>query len=72
MKRALIQWIAISCCLSLWGQLQGLHDAAQIGPAPGAAAPEFSLLDQFGQRRTMESLMGPDGLVLVFFRSADW
>jgi len=56
----------------LCGQLQGLHDATQIGPAAGATAPEFSLLDQFGQRRTMESLMGPQGVVLVFFRSADW
>jgi hypothetical protein len=53
-------------------QVQGLHDASQIGPAAGAIAAGFSLLDQFGQRRTMESLMGPQGLVLVFFRSADW
>jgi Tfp pilus assembly protein PilF len=50
----------------------GLHDAFQIGPAIGAMATGFSMLDQFGQRRTMESLMGPQGLVLVFFRSADW
>ena len=48
------------------------RDASQIGPAAGAIATGFSLLDQFGQRRTMESLMGPRGLVLVFFRSADW
>jgi len=76
MKRALILWIAISSCLTLWGQVQRLHegltDSAQIGPAAGTIAPQFSLLDQFGKRRTMESLMGPEGLVLVFFRSADW
>ena len=72
MKLALIGWMAAASCLPVWGQLQGLHDAAQIGLAAGAIAPEFSLLDQFGQRRTMASLMGPEGLVLVFFRSADW
>ena len=72
MKLALIAWIAASSCLPLWGQLQGLHDATQIGPAAGAIAAEFSLPDQFGHRRSLESLMGPQGLVLVFFRSADW
>jgi hypothetical protein len=72
MKLALMACIAASSCLPLYGQLQGLHDATQIGPAAGATAPEFSLLDQFGQRRTLESLMGPQGIVLVFFRSADW
>jgi hypothetical protein len=71
MKLALIACIAASSFLPLCGQLQGLHDATQIGPAAGVTAPEFSLLDQFGQRRTMESLMGPQGVVLVFFRSAD-
>ena len=72
MKLFLIGWIAGSLCLPVWGQLQGLRDATQIGPATGAMAAEFSLPDQSGQRRTMESLMGPQGLVLVFFRSADW
>jgi hypothetical protein len=70
MKRALMACLAAA--LGLWGQGQGLHDAAQIGPAAGAITPEFSLPDQFGQRRTLESLMQPQGLVLVFFRSADW
>jgi hypothetical protein len=72
MKLPLIAWIAASSCLPLWGQVQVPHDATQIGPAAGAIAAEFSLLDQFGQRRTLESLMEPQGLVLVFFRSADW
>jgi peroxiredoxin len=34
--------------------------------------PEFTLLDQKGQSRTLASLMGPKGLMLVFYRSADW
>jgi hypothetical protein len=42
-------------------------------PAPvGHPASPFTARDQFGKERTLESLMGPKGVVLVFFRSADW
>jgi hypothetical protein len=47
-------------------------DMQGIGPAVGAAVPDFELVDQDGGRRSLESLMGPNGVVLVFFRSADW
>ena len=46
--------------------------AQQPPPATGATAPDFSLPDQSGHARTLDSLSGPKGLVLVFFRSADW
>jgi hypothetical protein len=74
MNSAILAGIAASSCLSLWGQgqAQGLHDAAQFGPAAGEIAADFSLPDQNGQPRIMESLMARQGLVLVFFRSADW
>jgi len=42
------------------------------GPEPGSKIPAFSLPDQTGQMRDFASLKGPKGLVLVFFRSADW
>ena len=38
----------------------------------GAKVPDFKLSDQNGVNRTLKSLMGPKGLMLVFFRSADW
>ena len=47
-------------------------DVTKLGPQVGVKAPDFTLPDQQGQRRTLASLMGPKGLVLVFFRSADW
>jgi peroxiredoxin len=72
MKAVLAVCCAASLCAPLWAQLEGLRDATQVGPAPGALAAEFSLPDQSGKPRTIESLMGPHGLVLVFFRSADW
>lgn len=47
-------------------------DVQKLGPRVGAAVPEFSLPDQTGQPRTLRSVMGANGVVLVFFRSADW
>jgi hypothetical protein len=47
-------------------------DVSTLGPQVGEKAPDFSLSDQHGQIRTLASLMGPKGLVLVFNRSADW
>jgi len=43
-----------------------------VGPAVGAAIPRFEARDQTGRLRTFEDLKGPNGLVLLFFRSADW
>jgi hypothetical protein len=45
-----------------------------IGPGPGIGRPipAFHALDQDGGDRDFASLRGPKGLVLVFFRSADW
>ena len=43
-----------------------------IGLPVGQKAPAFSLPDQFGHEQTLESLKGPHGTVLLFFRSADW
>jgi peroxiredoxin len=47
-------------------------DVQKLGPQVGTRVPDFSLPDQHGQTRTLQSLMGPKGLMLVFFRSADW
>jgi len=44
----------------------------KLGPQVGARVPDFTLFDQAGQRRSLQSLMGPKGLMLVFSRSADW
>jgi hypothetical protein len=49
-----------------------LSDASGIGLAAGAAAPAFKLKDQNGRERDRGSLSGPNGLALVFFRSADY
>jgi peroxiredoxin len=43
-----------------------------IGLSVGQKAPDFSARDQFGKQQTLETLKGPKGTVLLFFRSADW
>ena len=58
--------------LSVVALAAALLPADAPGPAVGAKSPGFSLSDQNGQTRTLESLMGPKGLMLVFYRSADW
>jgi hypothetical protein len=42
------------------------------GLAVGQKAPNFSARDEFGHVQTLETLKGPNGTVLLFFRSADW
>ena len=49
-----------------------LPDVQKLGPQVGSRVPDFTLLDQTSQSRTLASLMGPKGLMLVFSRSADW
>ena len=47
-------------------------DVAKLGPQVGQQVPDFSLKDQTGKTWTRQSIMGPRGAMLVFFRSADW
>jgi peroxiredoxin len=47
--------------------------ADDLGPPVGAKVPDIGTpADQTGVPRTLSSLMGDKGLVLFFFRSADW
>ena len=43
-----------------------------IGLAVGQKAPALSVHDQFDRVQTLDTLKGPNGTVLLFFRSADW
>jgi hypothetical protein len=44
----------------------------KTGPDAGRPVPAFSAQDQDGRTQTLQSVMGPKGAMLVFFRSADW
>ena len=47
-------------------------DVTKLGPQVGGRIADFRLQDQNGKVWTRDSLMGPNGLMLVFSRSADW
>jgi hypothetical protein len=51
---------------ALYGQ------SIKTGPGVGQPVPSFSASDQDGRTQTLQSIMGPKGAMLVFFRSADW
>jgi cytochrome oxidase Cu insertion factor (SCO1/SenC/PrrC family) len=57
------------------GGVSSLHAASpssEIGLAIGQKAPDFTLVDQTGERRSLESLLEKGKLAIVFYRSADW
>jgi len=68
----------IASCLAVRAAAHGgsqgpaAPDVQKLGPQIGQRVPDFTLTDQQGRSRSLASLMGPKGLMLVFFRSADW
>ena len=56
-----------------WRQfVEAQNDGYRTGPEIGQKVPDFTLPDQHGNGRALADLMGPNGLLLVFSRSADW
>ena len=51
---------------------QPLPNVDRFGLQIGDTVPAFSLVDQRGQIRDLPSLIGPNGMILVFSRSTDW
>ena len=75
MGRHLLAWplLAWLFVLSLQAQQpRTLIDVSKLGPQVGRRVPDFSLKDQTGKVRTLQSIMGPKGAMLLFVRSADW
>jgi hypothetical protein len=59
------------------GELYAQHvnatnDHYATGPEPGQRIPDFALPDENGVSRALADLTGPNGLLLVFHRSANW
>ena len=65
---------AILLTLAIGSQLtaQAPIDTSKIGPQVGTEAPAFSGPDQDGVSRSLASVAGRKGTMLVFFRSDDW
>ena len=69
--RAFLVAVAIVVIAPLTGAVSQPSQADR-GLGKGALAPSIDMLDQFGRRHTLQSLVGDKGLVLLFVRSADW
>ncbi len=66
--RALLGLIGLAACTAAWGQ----QPTVKTGPEVGSTVPPFEALDQNSQLRSFANIAGPQGAMLVFFRSADW
>lgn len=44
----------------------------EVGVTLNSQAPEVSVIDTQGKEQTIKQLTGEKGLILIFFRSADW
>lgn len=64
----------ISTCLWMSAAISCVQPARAADPGlqPGTKVPAFSLKDQDGNAQTLKSLSGPNGLLILFNRSADW
>jgi hypothetical protein len=69
---ALIALLAAEQSISAQTTTPPKIDVSKLGPQVGERVPDFSLNDQNGKTWTLQSLMGPKGAMLVFYRSADW
>lgn len=69
--RKVLRLTAILAALILFGASTSF--AEDLGPAIGTKAPDIGTrLDQSGKPHQLSDLMGRNGLVLFFYRSADW
>src|SRR5258708_25508117 len=65
--------LAFAATILIGGMLSVTAMAEDLGPAVGIKAPDIGTrLDQTGVPRTLTDLMGKNGVVLLFFRSAAW
>jgi peroxiredoxin len=67
-------WVAcVFALMVLIGGSLAVTAAEDLGPPIGIKAPDIGTrLDQTGKPRTLADVTGKNGLVLMFFRSADW
>jgi len=64
--------IALAWASQFCGTAQAQESGVKTGPAVGERIPSFELVDQTGKTQNFASLRGPKGLLLLFYRSADW
>jgi peroxiredoxin len=71
-RLGLLSLLATLLVAPVHAQTRTQIDVSKLGPQVGERVPDFTLTDQSGRQRTLRSIMGPRGAMLVFVRSADW
>ena len=51
---------------------RAMIDIDELGPQVGERVPDFTLPDQHGNLVGLDSILRPNGALLMFYRSADW
>ena len=69
---ALVALAGISSATMLLAAERQQVVVSNLGPQIGEQVPDFVLSDQFGELQNLESIMGPNGAMILFHRSADW
>ncbi len=66
--------IIICCSIAVLGPVAFAADAEPIatGPEVGKPIPELNVRDQNNELKQFDDLRGRNGLLLLFFRTADW
>lgn len=64
--------LALSAAAALNAQERKPVDVSTLGPQVGERVPDFALPDQHRRIRTLDSIMGQRGAMILFHRSADW
>ena len=64
--------VALAAPVALNAQERKPVDVSTLGPQVGERVPDFALPDQHGRIRTLDSIMGEKGAMILFHRSADW
>ena len=75
MKALILRILSIAVCKFLTAFIWvAVLPAADMNPGipVGSKIPAFEARDQKGMVQTFESIRGPKGAFLVFYRSADW
>lgn len=64
--------LALAAPVALNAQERKPVDVSTLGPQVGERVPDFALPDQHGRIRTLDSIVGEKGAMILFHRSADW
>src|SRR5690242_13869933 len=72
MRTAVLVCMGFLFVTGVYGQTVRKVDLFKLGPQVGATVPDFNLPDQHGRTWSLQSVMGPKGAMIVFYRSADW